>query len=105
VPRLRSGLTVRVADVGLSEIDVGCCHLPSQKVGITGMPGTAGAGFPFANLRPYALVLKFGTQRPVQAGNFATLVTNQAGQLELCINEDNLADNSGAWGIDVRIDE
>jgi hypothetical protein len=106
LPRLRPGLTVRVADVGLTQVDVGCCHFPTQKAGIGGFFGTtAGANFPFPGLRQYALVMKLGTQPPGQGGALGSLVTNQAGQLELCINDENLADNNGAWGVDVRIDE
>ena len=105
-PRLRPGLTVRVADVGLTQIDVGCCHFPTQKVGIAGLLGTTAAvpPFPFAGFREYSLLMKLGNQFG-QGGIFGSFVPNQAGQLELCMNDDNLADNSGAWGVDVRVDE
>lgn len=105
-PRLRTGLTVRVADVGLTEIDIGCCHFPTQKVGIAGLLGTTAVAprFPFPGLREYSLVMQLGSQVG-QGGIFGSMVTNQAGQLDLCINDDNLTDNNGAWGVDVRIDE
>lgn len=105
LPRLRPGLTVRVADVGLTQMDVGCCHFPTQKFGIAGKLGTAAAApFPFGGFREYSLVMKLGNQF-AQGGILGSFVTNQAGQLELCMNDDNFADNSGAWGVDVRLDE
>ena len=106
LPRLRPGLTVKVADVGLTQMDVGCCHLPSQNVGIAGILGTSAASppFPFSGFREYALVMKLGNQS-AEGGIFGSMLTTQAGQLELCMNDDNLADNRGAWGVDVRIDE
>jgi hypothetical protein len=33
------------------------------------------------------------------------ITTNQGGALEVCVNDDNLADNSGAWGVHVEVDE
>jgi len=105
-PRLRAGLTVRAVDVGLTRVDVGCCHFPSQTVGVGGMPAdpTPVALFPFPALTRYSLVLKLGGQT-AQGNSIPGLATTQAGQLELCMNDDNMDDNGGAWGVDVRIDE
>lgn len=106
LPRLRPGLTVRTVDVGLTQVDIGCCHSPTQKVGTSGLFGTTAAAprFPFPGMREYELVMRLGSQ--TAAGGFSgSMTTTQAGQLELCINDDNLNDNSGAWGVDVRVDE
>lgn len=103
LPTLRPGLTVTVVDIGRTQMDIGCCHLPSQTVGIAGIFGTSAKNppFPFAGFREYSMVMQLGAQQ-VAPGTFTT---NQAGTLEICINDDNLADNSGAWGVNIRVDE
>jgi hypothetical protein len=109
-PRLRPGLTVSVADIGLTQIHVGCCTFPSDpNVGIDGIRGgaaggPAGAGFPFQGFTKYSLVMKVGSQHE-QGGFKASFKTTEAGPLEVCVNDDNLADNHGAWGIDILISE
>jgi hypothetical protein len=67
---------------------------------------SAPAGFAFPGLRKYSLVLVVGTQQ-VQGGTDMSFVTNQGGMLQVCVNDDlqNLADNSGAWGVFISIDE
>jgi hypothetical protein len=61
-------------------------------------------GFPFPGLRKYSLVLRIGTQ-VVQGGTNVSFVTNTGGLLEVCVNDDQLADNTGAWGIGIDVDE
>jgi hypothetical protein len=50
------------------------------------------------------MVLRVGTQVE-QGGTNVMITTNQVGALEVCVNDDNLADNSGAWGVHVEVDE
>lgn len=65
---------------------------------------SAPANFPFPGLRKYSLVLRVGGQ-VVQGGTRMNFTTNQGGPLEVCVNDDNLPDNTGAWGIDITVDE
>jgi hypothetical protein len=70
-----------------------------------GEPGSsAPAGFAFPGMRKYSLVLRVG-QQAVQGGTNMSFVTNQGGLLEVCVNDDQIADNTGAWGIGISIDE
>lgn len=106
-PRLRPGLTVSMADIGVTRVNVGCCTFPSDpNVDIDGLRtgGAAGVGFPFPQFRKYSLVMKVGGL-PAQGGWHEKFTTHQAGPLEVCINDDNLDDTSGAWGIAIRISE
>lgn len=64
----------------------------------------AHAPFPFDGMKKYSLVLKVGTQE-VQGGTAMNFVTNQGGMLQVCVNDDVLGDNKGAWGIRLIIDE
>jgi hypothetical protein len=65
----------------------------------------AGSGFPFPALHPYSLVLTVGNSGGIQGGTNTSFVTTQSGLLSLCVNDDNLGDNSGAWGVFLSIDE
>lgn len=106
-PLLRPGLTVSVADALFTQIFVGCCTFPSDpNVGTEGLiaGGPAGVSFPFAGFRKYSLVMRVGNQL-AQGIWKTTFTTNQVGPLEVCINDDDLVGNSGAWGIDIRISE
>jgi len=67
-------------------------------------PSTAAAPFPFAGLREYSMVMRVGTQ-VVQGGTDVTFTTNQAGPLEICVNDSNMSDNTGAWGLIIDVDE
>jgi hypothetical protein len=50
------------------------------------------------------MVLRVGTQ-VVQGGTDVTFTTSQAGPLEVCVNDDNLSDNTGAGGLRIEVDE
>jgi hypothetical protein len=67
-------------------------------------PSTAAAPFPFLGLREYSMVMRVGTQ-VVQGGTDVTFTTNQAGPLEICVNDDSLSNNTGAWGLIIDVDE
>ncbi len=104
LPPLRPGLRLIASDLNTTKINVGCCDpFPDSTVSTFGAAGTlAGVTFPFSGFRKYSLVMRVGSQR--EPGD-TTFTTNQAGPLEVCINDDNLANNSGAWGIGIQISE
>jgi hypothetical protein len=77
----------------------GCIYGADGEVG-----SSAPVNFPFMGLAKYSLVLKVGTQ-VIQGGSRSTFVTNQSGLLEVCVNDDMLSDNTGAWGISIAVDE
>jgi hypothetical protein len=47
-------------------------------------------------LRKYSLVLQVG-QQIVQGGTNMSFTTNQGGLLQLCVNDEQLNDNTGGW--------
>ncbi len=65
---------------------------------------SAPSGFPFPGLRKYSLVFRVG-QQVIQGGTDMNFITNQGGHLEVCVNDDVLPDNTGAWGIGISVDE
>jgi len=69
-----------------------------------GRNSPAGAAFPFPGLREFSMVMRVGTQI-VQGGTNVTFTTNQAGPLEVCVNDSDLFNNTGAWGLMIDIDE
>jgi hypothetical protein len=105
-PPLRAG--TRVAVTGNPSpavvVDFGC-PFAGCIYGIGGKPQSiAGSRFPFPGLREFSLVLRIGTQ--VEQGGFnVSFVANQTAPLELCMNDDLLTDNSGAWGVFLTVDE
>jgi hypothetical protein len=82
------------------------CVLPGCIYDADGEPNSvAPAGFPFPGLKKYSLVLRVGTQQPIQGGSNVSFTTTQEGPLEICVNDDHISDNSGAWGIIILVDE
>lgn len=103
-PPLRRNTKVSVIAPTSPKIDFGCWFSGCIR-DADGEPNSqAPNGFAFPGLRKYSLVLREGTQI-VQGGTNMSFITNQAGPLELCINDDNLSDNSGGWEIDISVDE
>jgi hypothetical protein len=103
VPPLRRGTEVKVTTAAPT-VNFGCpfngCIFDAD-----GKPNsTAGGTFPFLGLREFSLVLRIGTQ-VAQGGNNTSFTANQSGPLELCMNDDNLADNTGGWTVNVTADE
>lgn len=81
------------------------CFLGGCIYGADGEAGSSAvAPFPFTGLAKYSLVLRVGGQT-VQGGSRVSFTTNQAGPLEVCVNDDVLADNTGAWGLTINVDE
>lgn len=103
---LRAGTTVRIKTNPnpVARINFGC-FLGGCIHDADGEPNSsAPAGFAFPGLRKYSLVLRVGTQ-VVQGGTDMSFVTNTGGLLEVCVNDDQLADNTGGWGIGIDVDE
>ncbi len=65
---------------------------------------SAPANYPFPNLRKYSLVFRVGGQ-VVQGGTSMNFTAASGGTLEVCVNDDNWSDNTGAWGIKFIVDE
>lgn len=76
----------------------GCIH------DADGRNSPAIAPFPFPGLKEFSMVMRVGTQI-VQGGTNVTFTTNQAGPLEVCVNDSDLFNNTGAWGLILDIDE
>lgn len=106
-PFLRAGLTVASYDTFANWMTMDCCAPFTPYINATGELGSvAPASFPFPGKRRYSLVLRIGTQTQQGAGGITEqFVTNQAGALEVCINDDNLGDNDGQWGVVIRVSE
>jgi hypothetical protein len=65
----------------------------------------AGAGAPWVvpGLDCYALIGRIGSGEPFVIGNGATIDAAADGELMLAANDDNFADNSGAWSATVSV--
>lgn len=75
------------------------------RFGVDGETGSsASAPLPFPGMAKYSLVLKVGTQ-VVQGGSQVSFTTNNKAALELCVNDDNLRDNTGEWNFTISVDE
>ncbi|MGZ9196884.1 MAG: hypothetical protein ACXW4I_10720 [Candidatus Deferrimicrobiaceae bacterium] len=81
------------------------CLLNTCVYDADGEPNSsAPSGFPFPGLRKYSLVFRVG-QQIVQGGTNMNFTTNQGGLLQVCVNDERLDDNTGAWGIGISVDE
>jgi hypothetical protein len=95
VPPLRPKTVVKItAD---RQINFGCAFNGCIYDADGDKTSTAPANFPFPNFRTYSLIFRLGTQ-VVQGGTNTSFTTNQSGLLEVCVNDDNLPDNTGGWG-------
>lgn len=104
LPILRKDSTVMVTTSPVSSIDFGCI-LGGCVYGIDGEPNSvAPADYPFPGLRKYSLVIKVGSQI-VQGGNNVTFTANETEALQLCINDNVLAGDSGVWGAFFEVTE
>lgn len=111
VPPIRQGTRVTVGDAsnGQATIRMGGFVPPR---GIDGSPEEALGPpftFPFPGLKAHSLVLRIidsrGGVQVEQGGEGRSFVARVTGPLEACINDDNLFDNQGAWGVKVDVDE
>lgn len=110
MPPVRQGSRVTVGDAseGRAKINMG----GFVERGIDGSPEVALGPpfrFPFPGLKAHSLVLRIngssGSSQVEQGGEGKSFVARHTGPLELCINDDNLIDNRGAWGVKVEVDE
>lgn len=104
-PEIRPGTVISAIPQATPEtkIDFGCLF-GGCVWGIDGAPDPAPNGYPFPGLRKYSLVYRVGTQVG-QGGNGVPFTATQSGPLELCLNDDLLRDNGGAWGIWLMVNE
>lgn len=103
---VRAGTVIRSAPIKTPEDKI--TFSAFSIYGISGAPGSAAsADFPFPGLRAYSLVFRVGGPggQIAQGGATAPFTVAQDGELELCINDDIPADNFGAWGILLSVDE
>lgn len=85
-------------------IDFGC-QLYGCIYDADGKPNSvAGTRFPFPGLREFSLVIRVGTE-VFQGGMKAQFMSTQNAPLEICLNDDNLADNIGGYEIDITTDQ
>jgi len=108
--RQRTEISIRTSDSRIDpnprqRINFGCV-LNGCIYDADGEPNSsAPSNFPFPSLRKYSLVFRVGNQ-PFQGGTNASFNTgNNTGYLEVCVNDDNIADNVGGWRIDISVDE
>ena len=110
MPPIRKGSRVTVGDAsnGRANINMG----GFVERGIDGSPEVALGPpfrFPFPGLKAHSLVLRIndsnGSSQVEQGGEGKSFIAKHTGPLELCINDDNLIDNRGAWGVKVEVDE
>lgn len=106
---LRAGATVFVSEIpGSPMINFGCWFQGCVH-NMSGSSGPSGAGFSFPGMRRHSLVLRIvaanGQTQLVQGGTQTSFVVTRDGPLEFCVNDDNLADNTGGWGMNVSVDE
>jgi hypothetical protein len=101
---LRPGTLARVETTDVMATNYGC-PLGGCVYGADGKPGSqAPAQFPFPGLREFSQVWRVGTQIE-QGGSSASFTVRERGPLEVCVNDDNLPDNHGAWRVDITVDE
>ncbi len=102
--RPNTRVTVTATPGPNNKIDFGC-FLGGCIYGVDGETGSsAAAPFPFAEKAKFSLILKVGSQIE-QGGSHTTFTTTSGGALELCVNDDALRDNRGAWNFTVAVDE
>lgn len=106
---IRKGSIVSIIEVpGGPVMNFGCAFNDCTN-NTAGNSGATHPGFPFSNLRRHSLVLRIvsasGETQVVQGQPVTRFVANVDGPLEFCVNDTVLSDNSGAWAMDVSVDE
>jgi hypothetical protein len=109
LPPLRKNTTVKVSSPisgsNNPNLVISFCALGGCAFDADGIPNSVATGnLPFPGLRQLSMVLRVGTQS-VQGGTDATFITTQSGPLDVCVNDDTLWDNTGAWRVDLQVDE
>lgn len=106
---VRRGSTISITEVpGGPMMNFGCV-LNSCPRNTGGDSGATHPGFPFPALRRHSLVLRIvsasGDEQVVQGQPVTRFVAQFDGPLEFCVNDTVLTDNTGAWAMDVSVDE
>jgi len=101
---IRVGTKVFLRPAGTTRVDFGCWFGGCIYNADGELGSAAPSNFPFPGFRKYSLLMRVGNQT-VQGGTFESFTATQSGPLEACVNDDNLLDNSGAWGVDILVDE
>lgn len=106
---IRKGSTVSITEIpGSPMINFGCAFNGCTN-NTAGNSGATHPGFPFPGLRRHSLVLRIvsasGETQEEQGQPITRFVANVDGPLEFCVNDTVLSDNSGAWALDVSVDE
>lgn len=106
---IRKGSIVSITEVpGGPMMNFGCAFNGCTN-NTAGNSGATHPGFPFPELRRHSLVLRIvsatGEMQVEQGQPITRFVANVDGPLEFCVNDTVLSDNSGAWALDVSVDE
>lgn len=106
---VRKGSTISITEVpGGPMMNFGCSGRPCT-LNTGGDSVATHPGFPFPALRRHSLVLRIvsasGATQEEQGGPVTRFVAQFDGPLEFCVNDTVLTDNSGAWALDVSVDE
>ena len=106
---IRMGSTVSITEVPGTLMNFGCAGDVTCINNTAGNSGATHPGFPFPDLRRHSLVLRIidanGGEQWEQGMPVTRFVANRTGPLEFCVNDTVLTDNSGAWVLDVSVDE
>ena len=108
---IRNGSTVSITErPGGPTMNFGCAGDPiCQNNNMAGNSGATHLGFPFPDMRRHSLVLRIvdanGGAKTWQGGAITRFVADRTGPLEFCVNDTVMSDNSGAWALDVSVDE
>ena len=86
-----------------NKINFGCLGC---SFGVDGETGTSAVAppFPFQGMAKHSLVLRVGT-KTFQGGSQTSFTTTDKAALELCVNDDNLQDNTDEWDFTISVDE
>jgi hypothetical protein len=102
--KIRANSKIHVEDLRTAKMNFGCA-LGGCVYDTKGEPNsTAPASYPFPGKRKYSLILRVD-QQAVQGDLQTDFTTDNAGSLEVCINDDVRNDNGGAWGLKINVDE
>ncbi len=109
MPRLRKNTEVRI------KVDAPDPTSPVYRLNEVYRGGTgytadgdgvvAGPSFPFEEMSRYSIVFKVGTQRIQGQVGTTFFQTNQAGQLEFCVNTDNASGENGTFMFEIAVNE
>ena len=103
---LRKGSIVHVLDLKTTKINVGggVLGVGDVIVDTNGENIPAPPDYPFPGLHKNSFIIRLGTQ-VVQGGSDFTFTAGSNGDMEFCVNDKQVNDNSGAWGLNIEVSE